>query len=300
MFCLRGLLLRVIFSRCLKKFVAYYSPKAGVLFDEAELFTSQLEEMQQIEELDISDGNSLTSLPISILPSTLKSIRLCLCRKLKLEAPDSSKMISNMFLEALYLVGCDSISSHELVPLARHLFVRSCQNLTKFLIPDGTERLDIGLCKNLEILLSSVACGTQMMSLFINECKKLKRLPERMQQLLPSLKELRLWDCPEIESFPDGGLPFNLQLLNIRCCDKLVNGRKEWCLQRLSSLRELHIEHDGSDEEIVGGENWDLPWSIRCLIICNLKTLSSQLLKSLTSLCHDPNQGLAVASISNL
>ncbi|KAM3399167.1 hypothetical protein P3S68_002683 [Capsicum galapagoense] len=52
----------------------------------------------------------------------------------------------------------------------------------------------------------------------------------------------------------------------------------------LPSLRELYIFHDGSDEEIVGGENWQLPCSIQRLVIVNLKTLSSQLLKSLTSL----------------
>ncbi|PHT61351.1 hypothetical protein T459_34796 [Capsicum annuum] len=36
--------------------------------------------------------------------------------------------------------------------------------------------------------------------------------------------------------------------------------------------------------EIVGGENWELPCSIQRLKIGQLKTLSSQLLKSLTSL----------------
>ncbi|TMW80914.1 hypothetical protein EJD97_013699 [Solanum chilense] len=105
-------------------------------------------------------------------------------------------------------------------------------------------------------------------------CKKLKCLPERMQELLPSLKELHLFDCPEIE----GELPFNLQVLYIINCKKLVNGRKEWHLQRLT---ELEIHHDGSDEDI---EHWELPCSITRLYISNLKTLSSQHLKSLTSL----------------
>ncbi|KAF3632843.1 hypothetical protein FXO38_25903 [Capsicum annuum] len=109
-------------------------------------------------------------------------------------------------------------------------------------------------------------------------------MQESMQELLPSLKELKLSGCPEIESFPDRGFPFNLQLLWIIDCEKLVNGRKEWRLQRLPYLRELRIHHNGSDEEIVGGEHWELPCSIRSLEICNLKTLSSQLLKSLTSL----------------
>ncbi|PHU03908.1 hypothetical protein BC332_29159 [Capsicum chinense] len=255
----------------LKWFEVSGSSKAGFIFDEAELFT-----------LNILNCNSLTSLPISTLPSTLKTIWICRCRKLKLEAPDSSRMISDMFLEELRLEECDSISSPELVPRARTLTVKRCQNLTRFLIPNGTERLDIWGCENLEIF--SVVCGTQMTFLNIHSCAKLKRLPECMQELLPSLKELHLWNCPEIESFPDGGLPFNLQLLVINYCEKLVNGRKEWRLQRLHSLRELFINHDGSDEEIVGGENWELPCSIQRLVIVNLKTLSSQLLKSLTSL----------------
>ncbi|PHU04018.1 hypothetical protein BC332_29269 [Capsicum chinense] len=262
----------------LKRFEVDGSPKAGVLFDEAELFTSQLEGMKQIEELYISHCNSLTSLTTSTLPSTLTTIGIFSCRKLKLEAPDSSKMNSNMFLEQLRL----EQSSTELVPRARHSSVWDCQNIARFLIPNGTESVHIGFCENFEILL--VACGTQMTSLRISECKKLKRLPEGIQELLPSLKELRLYRCPEIETFPDGGLPFNLQILNIRDCEKLVNGRKEWRLQRLPSLTELKIYHDGSDEEIVGGENWELPCSIQSLTTDNLKTLSSQLLKSLTSL----------------
>ncbi|PHU03911.1 hypothetical protein BC332_29162 [Capsicum chinense] len=66
------------------------------------------------------------------------------------------------------------------------LDIKRCQNLTRFLIPNGTKTLDILFCENLEIPLS-VSCGTQMTSLRISGCKK---LPERMQELLPSLKEL--------------------------------------------------------------------------------------------------------------
>ncbi|KAL3325281.1 hypothetical protein AABB24_039063 [Solanum stoloniferum] len=240
---------------------------------DAQLFTSQLEGMKQIVKLDITDCKSLTSLPISILPSTLKRIRIAFCGE-QLEAS-----MNAMFLEKLSLVKCDS---PELVPRARNLSVRSCNNLTRLLIPTATERLSIRDYDNLEIL--SVARGTQMTSLNIYDCEKLKSLPEHMQELLPSLKKLVVQACPEIESFPEGGLPFNLQALSIWNCKKLVNGRKEWHLQRLPSLIDLTIYHDGSDEEVLAGEKWELPCSIRRLSISNLKTLSSQLLKSLTSL----------------
>ncbi|MCD7452577.1 hypothetical protein HAX54_017496 [Datura stramonium] len=252
------------------------------------LFTSQLQGMKQIVELSITDCNSLTSLHISSLPKTLKKIEISGCEKLKLE-PSASEMIHssyyNMFLERVVLDGCYSIDdiSSELVPRVRTLIVGRCHSITRLVIPTGTESLTIWSCENLEIL--SAACGTRTTSLrFLNieNCEKLKWLPE----LLPSLNTLELFNCPEIELLPQGGLPFNLEVLLIWNCKKLVNGRKEWRLPRLSCLRELRIEHDGSDEEILADKNLELPCSIQRLYISNLKTLSSQVLKSLTSLAY--------------
>ncbi|OIT07125.1 putative disease resistance rpp13-like protein 1 [Nicotiana attenuata] len=88
-----------------------FEVEVGVLFDDAELFLSQIQGMKQIVELCISDCHSLTSLPISSLPNTLKEIRIKRCGKLKLES-SVGKMISrgsNMFLESLELEECDCI-----------------------------------------------------------------------------------------------------------------------------------------------------------------------------------------------
>ncbi|KAH0776848.1 hypothetical protein KY290_008259 [Solanum tuberosum] len=226
----------------------------SLLFYEAGLFTSQLEGMKQIVDLSVGDCNSLTSLPFSILPSTLKTIWIYHCRELKLESPDGEMSYCNMFLEDLTLEECDSISP-ELLPRARTLWAISCPNLTRFLIPAATETLSIWSCEKL-----SVAFPSAITYLHIDDCSKLKWLPEQMQELLPSLKELILENCPEIESFPEGGLPFNLQKLEILHCKKLVNDRKEWRLQKLPCLRDLVIKHDSSDKEI---EHWELPCSIR-------------------------------------
>ncbi|WMV55586.1 hypothetical protein MTR67_048971 [Solanum verrucosum] len=216
---------------------------------ELNLDTSQLEGMKQIVELDIVGCNSLTPLHFTILPSTLKRMT----------------------------ISCIDDISPELLPRARELTVSCCPNLTRFMIPTAPERLSLVSCRNLEKLL--VPCGgTQITYLNIWDCSKLKWLPEHMQELLPSLKKLELWYCSEIESFPEGGLPFNLQQLVIINCTKLLNGRKEWLLPRLV---ELVIQNDGSDEKM---EHWELPSSITTLSIHSLKTLSSQDLKSLTSL----------------
>ncbi|XP_049386751.1 putative disease resistance RPP13-like protein 1 [Solanum stenotomum] len=82
----------------LKRFEDSGSPKVGVVFDDTELFRSQLEGMKHIVELDISDCYSLTFFPFSILPTTLKSIEISGCQKLKLEQPVGEM---SMFLEDL-------------------------------------------------------------------------------------------------------------------------------------------------------------------------------------------------------
>uniref|UniRef100_A0A7N2LPD1 Uncharacterized protein n=1 Tax=Quercus lobata TaxID=97700 RepID=A0A7N2LPD1_QUELO len=68
-----------------------------------------------------------------------------------------------------------------------------------------------------------------------------------MHTLLPSLLYLKLWFCPELESFSEGGLPSNLQILEIVSCEKLFLRRMEWGLQSLHSLREIRIWYDGRE-----------------------------------------------------
>ncbi|KAK4370359.1 hypothetical protein RND71_009834 [Anisodus tanguticus] len=102
-------------------------------FEGSVLFASQVQGMKQIVELSITDRNYLTFIPISILPSTLKRIRISSCGKFKLETPVSGMISSgycNMFLENLDLYRCDSINdiSPELVPRARYLSAKSCQD----------------------------------------------------------------------------------------------------------------------------------------------------------------------------
>ncbi|KAG5578531.1 hypothetical protein H5410_058665 [Solanum commersonii] len=261
----------------LKWFEVGGSLKIGVLFDHADLFASQLQGMMLLESLIIRSSHSLTSLPISSLPKTLKKIEIYYCEKLKLEPS-----VSEMFLERLVLHECNSINdiSPELVPRAHYVGVYSCHSLTRLLIPTGTEDLHIFECENLEILLVASRTPTLLRKLYIHTCEKLKSLPEHMQELLPSLNHLFLYSCPEIKSFPEGGLPFSLVVLEIWYCNKLENNRKEWHLQRLPCLRVLKIFHGSTDEEI----HWELPCSIQRLEVDNMKTLSFQLLKSLTSL----------------
>jgi hypothetical protein len=113
----------------------------------------------------------------------------------------------------------------------------------------------------------------------------MKSLPEYMDSLLPSLVEISLRRCPELESFPKGGLPCKLESLEVYACKKLINACSEWNLQKLHSLSRLTI---GMCKEVESfPESLRLPPSLCSLKISelqNLKSLDYRELQHLTSL----------------
>ncbi|CDP21921.1 unnamed protein product, partial [Coffea canephora] len=118
-------------------------------------------------------------------------------------------------------------------------------------------------------------------------CKKLKSLPARMESLLPSLQLLILIFCPEIERFPEGGLPTSLQTLRITFCEKLLTSPREWDLMRLPCLRSLIVDVMDEAIESFPNEDWLLPCSLEDLQLFlgeNIKTLNYSGLQHLTSL----------------
>ncbi|KAK9902507.1 hypothetical protein M0R45_001544 [Rubus argutus] len=62
-----------------------------------------------------------------------------------------------------------------------------------------------------------------------------------MHTLLPFLEYLHIDSCPELESFPEGGLPPALKSLDFGCNKKLYASSKKWGLERLNSLVALSI-----------------------------------------------------------
>ncbi|KAM1341617.1 hypothetical protein ACFX2F_006046 [Malus domestica] len=124
----------------------------------------------------------------------------------------------------------------------------------------------------------------------IKECNKFRSLPEEMQISLPSLSSLYIWDSPELESFPEGGLPSKLRYLIIWCCKKLMANRMRWGLQTLTSLKFLDVSFSGcEEEEIVESfpEEGLLPITLTSLGIShhpNLKTIDGKALRHIISL----------------
>ncbi|KAM1013521.1 hypothetical protein FF1_043453 [Malus domestica] len=94
----------------------------------------------------------------------------------------------------------------------------------------------------------------------------------------------------EVESFPQGGLPSNLQDLSFECCRKLAANRSLWGLTRLNSLRKLDIvftEEGGEEMGCSFPEEGLLPAALTHLAIHkhpNLTTIQGKVLRQLTSL----------------
>ncbi|KAK4358945.1 hypothetical protein RND71_021174 [Anisodus tanguticus] len=104
------------------------------------------------------------------------------------------------------------------------------------------------------------------------------------------LKRLILDGCDSIDDIsPD--LVKRTHYLRVVCCHLLtwlliLTETEYLSISECENLEVLSVVYGTQtiDEEILDDENWELPCSIRRLTISKLKTLSSQILKSLTSL----------------
>ncbi|KAJ9685557.1 hypothetical protein PVL29_017554 [Vitis rotundifolia] len=279
---------------------------------------SEMELPSVLEFLEIKKCNRLESLPEGMMQSNNCLRRLIVkgCSSLrslpnvtsleflkirncgKLELPE---MMHNCYPSLITLEtknSCDSLTLFRLgsfTKLVNLLFIK-CANLEAIHIPDGLHHVDLTSlqviaiwgCPNLVSFPQGGLPTPNLRVLWIDNCKKLKSLPQQMYTLITSLQDLRIVECPEIDSFPQGGLPTSLSRLYISDCYKLMQHRMEWGLQTLPSLRKLEIE--GSDEE--GNlesfpEKWLLPSTLSFVGIYgfpNLKSLDNMGLHDLDSL----------------
>uniref|UniRef100_A0A2N9J1E4 HMA domain-containing protein n=1 Tax=Fagus sylvatica TaxID=28930 RepID=A0A2N9J1E4_FAGSY len=123
-----------------------------------------------------------------------------------------------------------------------------------------------------------------MVSIVLKGCKYCFFWPPLGQ--LPYLKKLEIEGCPELESFPEEGLPSNLERLDILDCDKLFSRRREWRWHSLKKLREFRVESHCEELGNFPEEAW-LPSTLthfKILSFRNLKSLNGRGFQHLTSL----------------
>ncbi|XVF30665.1 hypothetical protein REPUB_Repub16aG0077900 [Reevesia pubescens] len=250
---------------------------------------SILEQMVQqcthLEKLTMSSCCDLRSLPeASLLPMTLKQLDIDSCGVL-----DYSKILMYTSLESLWIDGssCHPLESFPLgsFPKLNKLSLWSCQDL-KWNGASCLNSLKINYFPNLICFdIEEGFSATNLTSITLWHCKKLKTLPEQMPSLFPSLVYLEIGDCPEIVSFP--GLPSKLRIIYISSSDKLIAGliSREWSLHSLPSLTQFIITNA---KEIESFPDEDLLPSTLTLLwiynLPNLKILNEKGFQHLTSL----------------
>ncbi|XP_028782588.1 putative disease resistance protein RGA3 [Neltuma alba] len=105
---------------------------------------------------------------------------------------------------------------------------------------------------------------------------------------VPSLHELYLDDCPEMEFLPQGSMPSSLQRLSIIGCSKLIESCRDWDLHELLSLKEFKTggKLEGHIESFPKKEGLLLPnlQSLSFLCCTNLKRINHRGILNLHSL----------------
>ncbi|XP_059652688.1 putative disease resistance RPP13-like protein 1 [Cornus florida] len=253
----------------------------------------------RLEELHIFNCSSLVKVSLPI--ATLKTLNISSCRRL--EFPLSEEMKEYNYSTSIEVLSinesCDLLKSLWLgfFPKLRDLYINSCMDLETLLIPTMLQHLITLRIVNCPKMVSFPHGGgdggvllaiPNLMYLTICGCKNLKRLPHQMHTL-QSLNTFQIKECPEVESFPDEGLPSNLRRLDIINCNKLMKGRMRWDLQqKLPSLEVFSIKSENEEEELESfPEECLLPTTLTRLYIwnfSNLKALNHKGLQHLTSL----------------
>ncbi|KAF8039393.1 hypothetical protein BT93_B1812 [Corymbia citriodora subsp. variegata] len=222
-----------------------------------------------LQKLRISGCDSFLASPFSegrVLPVTLKTLEIISCRGVESFAKILVDHLQS--IQEISILDCDNLKS-----LSQGLHTLSC--LTS---------LSLWNCPALELeCFPPLPSG--MLRFWLSHCPRIKSLPNQLHRLT-CLQDLKIRECDSITRFPDGGLPPQLQELEVTGCENMKQPVGEW-LTPLTSL--LYLDIDGSMGGV--GEEEDLvlplPPSLFCLSIChihNVKRLASSLPHSLQKL----------------
>jgi len=242
------------------------------------------------------------------LPS-LQKLKICDCEMLEASIPKGAN------IRELDLYGCDSILVNEF-PSGLKRFVLHGNRYTEFSVDQNLfnnvtlEVLELEfsgfvLCRALDL-----RCYNSLHTLSLKGWLS-SSLPFALH-LFTNLRSLYLYDSPHLQSFPEGGLPSNLDRLEIYNCPKLIASREEWGLFQLNSLKYFTVSDDFETVESFPEEGL-LPPTLRTLYLSNcsmlriinykgflhLKSLKYLYIQSCPSLERLPEEGL-LDSLSNL
>ncbi|RXH93960.1 hypothetical protein DVH24_016027 [Malus domestica] len=247
-----------------------------------------------LEEKTSGTNSSLTPFPCDGLADALRVLKIKNCLNL------SPLNHCYAFLQTLKIKSsCDSTKCIPLdyFPKVKDLKLYDCRNLESLTYSQDSESptilslsfLRIFNCPNFVSFPDGGLYAPNLIVFNISECGKLRSLPEHMCTRLSSLQAVNLVYCSELESFPEGGLPSNLDMLRILGSKKFIANRMHWGLDRLICLRYLAFSFDECEDVVSFPEEGLLPTILTTLCIFNspnLKFLDSKGFQNLTALQH--------------
>ncbi|RHN66005.1 putative P-loop containing nucleoside triphosphate hydrolase, leucine-rich repeat domain, L [Medicago truncatula] len=202
------------------------------------------------------------------LPS-LQKLELCDCKQLEVSVPKGDNIIE------LKMQRCDRILVNELPTSLKRLLL--CDNrYTEFSVDQNLinfpflEELELDWSGSVKCPSLDLCCYNSLSTLSISGWGS-SSLPFSLH-LFTSLISLCLSDCPELESFPMGGLPSNLSWLTIFNCPKLIALREQWGLFQLNSLKQFYVSDEFENVESFPEENL-LPPTLQSLEVINCSKL---------------------------
>ncbi|KAG6532476.1 disease resistance protein RGA2-like [Zingiber officinale] len=175
--------------------------------------------LKQLWDVSIKSCDELRSIGGITFLSTLTRLELADCPKLLLNGMvEEGKCLSLLELRVdnTALLKVSPILNS--LPSIHFLYIFSSYQAVMF---DGEDQ---GLLQS----LTAIKC------LEFGFCKNLKSLPTELHSL-PSLKSLALFECPEIQSLPEKGLPPFLTDLRFQGCHSLLTKKLEEHLQEIKN-----------------------------------------------------------------
>ncbi|CAK9151652.1 unnamed protein product [Ilex paraguariensis] len=203
-----------------------------------------------LEGLCLNECSSLRCLPMDTFSSTLKSFEINNCRELE------------SILEPIRLnmeePGCFRISD--------------CPNLKTLFVSMPPFHCQLSYKKGQPFPTGSSLLTPNLTFLYIRGIVNDISFASKFQSLT-SLTALDMFDCDNLESFPQENLPPNLTHIWITNCKKL-KPLSEWGLHRLSSLRRFEMIEVYPELHSLPDECW-LPSTLTSLLIGGMPNLTS-------------------------
>ncbi|CAJ2638991.1 unnamed protein product [Trifolium pratense] len=229
-----------------------------------------LEGSPLLKEVSIEKCSKLKRAPLPQNLPSLQKLKIDNCEMMEISIPKGDSMIE------LVLQRCDRILVNGGLSSRLKMFVLRGNRYVEF-----SDEQNLVNCTDLEELCFDLRgfvvkrpsldlrCYNSLCSLLI---KGWDSLPFSLH-LFTNLQSLYLYDCPQLESFPIGGLPSNLIYLIISNCPKLIGSREEWGLFQLNSLKYFTIrDHEFENVESFPEENL-LPPTLEDLSLYNCSKL---------------------------